>query len=119
MTKNQKMLLGVGAVAVVGYLVYKQMNKSKGFASMAPQPVFAKATGGMSRLAPSFSLAQPCTGANGGGGADASTASGMCCHGECSGKACKCCKTGKYAEGTFNSGCAKATTVASRMGAAY
>jgi hypothetical protein len=26
-TKNQKMLLGVGAVAVAGYLVYQQMNK--------------------------------------------------------------------------------------------
>ena len=27
MTKNQKMLLGVGALAVAGYLIYQQMNK--------------------------------------------------------------------------------------------
>ena len=50
MTKNQKMLLGVGAVAVVGYLVYKQMN-SKVKGGVAPQPAgtatFASATGGM------------------------------------------------------------------------
>ena len=43
-TKNQKMLLGVGAVAVVGYLVYQQMNK-KSFAGEkmnASGRVFAK-----------------------------------------------------------------------------
>ena len=49
MTKNQKMLLGAGAVAVVGYLVYQQMNKSKGFngqifAPSAPSSVFANLT---------------------------------------------------------------------------
>ena len=48
MTKNQKMLLGVGAVAVVGYLVYKQMNKSSFngqiFAPSQPSRVFANLT---------------------------------------------------------------------------
>ena len=39
MTKNQKMLLGVG-VAAVGYLVWKQMSKSS-----APTATFASATG--------------------------------------------------------------------------
>jgi hypothetical protein len=34
MDKNTKMLLGVGAVAVVGYLVYQQMNKPKGFMNL-------------------------------------------------------------------------------------
>ena len=29
MNKNTKMILGVGAVAIVGYLVYKQMSKPK------------------------------------------------------------------------------------------
>jgi len=29
MDKNTKMILGVGAVAIVGYLVYKQMSKPK------------------------------------------------------------------------------------------
>jgi len=33
MNKNTKMILGVGAVAIVGYLVYKQMNKKAGFAN--------------------------------------------------------------------------------------
>jgi len=34
MNKNTKMILGVGAVAIVGYLVYKQMSKPKaGFAN--------------------------------------------------------------------------------------
>jgi len=33
MDKNTKMLLGVGAVAVAGYLVYQQMNKTKSFAT--------------------------------------------------------------------------------------
>ena len=35
MTKNQKMLLGVGALAVAGYLIYQQMNKKNmvGFVS--------------------------------------------------------------------------------------
>jgi len=37
MTKNQKMLLGLGAVAVVGYLVY-QNNKPKGFANAVGKP---------------------------------------------------------------------------------
>ena len=37
MTKNQKMLLGVGAVAVVGYLIY-QNNKPKGFANAVGRP---------------------------------------------------------------------------------
>ena len=41
MTKKTKMLLGVGAVAVVGYLVYKQMNKTKSFVKVAPQKVFS------------------------------------------------------------------------------
>jgi hypothetical protein len=41
MDKNTKMLLGVGAVAVVGYLVYQQMNKPKGFMNLtAPNPAF-------------------------------------------------------------------------------
>jgi hypothetical protein len=52
MDKKTKMLLGVGAVAVVGYLVYRQMNKPKGFmnasgAVFAPQQsgkVFANLT---------------------------------------------------------------------------
>jgi hypothetical protein len=29
MNKNTKMILGVGALAIVGYLVYKQMSKPK------------------------------------------------------------------------------------------
>jgi len=33
MNKNTKMILGVGAVAIVGYLVYKQMNKKAEFAN--------------------------------------------------------------------------------------
>ena len=37
MTKNQKMLLGLGAVAVVGYLVY-QNNKPKGFYGETKKP---------------------------------------------------------------------------------
>jgi hypothetical protein len=53
MTKNQKMLLGVGAVAVVGYLVY-QNNKSKGFAGESRRPFAGErkvqAIGGIGKL---------------------------------------------------------------------
>ena len=34
MNKNTQMLLGLGAIAVVGYLVYQQMNKPKGFMNL-------------------------------------------------------------------------------------
>ena len=99
MTKNQKMLLGLGAVAVVGYLVY-QNNKPKGFAG---EKMNASGRGmfGRTRL----EMVNKCTGANGGTGNDPKSASGMCCHGQQEGNAVKCCKTGKYAEGTFNAGC--------------
>jgi len=60
MTKNQKMLLGVGAVAVVGYLVYKQMNKSKGFAQMQQPRVFSNATGMTSRAKALVPFSIPC-----------------------------------------------------------
>jgi hypothetical protein len=33
MDKNTKMLLGVGVLAVAGYLVYKQMNQPKNMAN--------------------------------------------------------------------------------------
>ena len=42
MTKNQKMLLGVGAVAIAGYLVYQQMNKNS-FANASGRSIFGKA----------------------------------------------------------------------------
>jgi len=45
MDKNTKMLLGVGAVAVVGYLIY-QNNKPKGFANASGRGIFAP-TGGV------------------------------------------------------------------------
>ena len=34
MNKNTKMILGVGAVAIVGYLVYKQQSKKPAFANL-------------------------------------------------------------------------------------
>ena len=117
MTKNQKMLLGLGAVAVVGYFIY-QNNKPKGFAGK--MNATGKGMFGRTRL----EMAQPCTGANGGTSTDPKSPSGMCCHGEQQGNAVKCCKTGKFAEGTFNAGCDKAaasTTIVQRggMGVAY
>jgi hypothetical protein len=104
MTKNQKMLLGLGAVAVVGYFVY-QNNKPKGFAG---EKMNASGRGVFGR--PTLdTLERPCTGANGGSSSDPKSPSGMCCHGQQEGTAIKCCKTGKYAEGTFNAGCAGGT----------
>jgi hypothetical protein len=54
MDKNTKMLLGVGAVAVVGYLVYQQMNK-KSFAgekmNASGRGIFAP-TGGVTSRRP-------------------------------------------------------------------
>ena len=42
MNKNTKMILGVGAVAIVGYLVYKQMSKPKAaFANLTAGPMNA------------------------------------------------------------------------------
>ena len=37
MTKQTKMLLGVGVLAAAGYLLYKQSKKPKAFANMAAQ----------------------------------------------------------------------------------
>jgi hypothetical protein len=67
MDKKTKMLLGVGAVAVVGYLVYQQMNKPKGFMNangmiFAPQEtgnVFMNASGMSRKLSVPFSIACP------------------------------------------------------------
>ena len=43
MNKNTKMILGVGALAIVGYLVYKQMSKPKAsFANLTSRTVLDK-----------------------------------------------------------------------------
>ena len=104
MDKKTKMLLGVGAVAVVGYLVYKQMNQPKGFMNasgtvFAPQEsgrIFANATAGR---------ALPCNGGDGGGGAN-----DLCCRGtvQPNGKF-KCCAGGE-ATGTRFLKCQSAPT---------
>jgi hypothetical protein len=40
MNKNTKMILGVGAVAIVGYLVWKQMSKPKASFANLTAPIF-------------------------------------------------------------------------------
>jgi len=37
MNKNTKMILGVGAVAIVGYLVWKQMSSKASFANLTSE----------------------------------------------------------------------------------
>jgi len=44
MDKNTKMLLGVGVVAVAGYLVYQQMNKTKSFVTSRTKECKKKGT---------------------------------------------------------------------------
>ena len=58
MDKNTKMLLGLGAVAVVGYLIY-QNNKPKGFANASGRGIFAP-TGGVTNS--TFRNTKPKTG---------------------------------------------------------
>jgi hypothetical protein len=113
MTKNQKMLLGVGAVAVVGYLVYQQMNKSKGFAGESRRPFAGErkvqAIGSkLGTLSGKLYMgdAAPCNSGDGAGGANDS-----CCKAKsCTGGKCQCCKGGE-ASGTKSMGCAGATTL--------
>lgn len=73
MTQNQKMLLGVGVLAVAGYLLWQQSQKPKSFANAA------------ARMSPVF----------GGGGCGKGT--GKCCHAKScaedgNGKKCQCCR---------------------------
>ena len=69
MTQNQKMLLGVGVLAVAGYLLWQQSQKKS----------FANAT---ARVKPVF-----------GGGGDCGKRTGKCCHAKtCEGGKCQCCR---------------------------
>jgi hypothetical protein len=123
MTKNQKMLLGLGAVAVVGYFIY-QNNKPKGFAGEK-----MNATGRPRIFGRTVSLENKCKGADGGTGTTPESAGGTCCHSGESVKRAdgrivfKCCKGAQnWAEGTFNGGCtgaASATAARGGMGLAY
>lgn len=38
LTKNQKMLLGVGALAVAGYMIYRNSRKTTSFVNFAARP---------------------------------------------------------------------------------
>ena len=57
MDKNTKMLLGLGAVAVVGYLIY-QNNKPKGFSNASGRGIFAP-TGGVTNSTISRNAVKP------------------------------------------------------------
>jgi hypothetical protein len=108
MTKNQKMLLGVGAVAVaVGYLVYQQ-NKSKGFSN---------AVGKFGSTTTKSIMPNPCNKSDGGN--SAGTAESCCVAHSCIqdkelGQQCACCRGG-FAKNSKNIGC----PTSSKLVAAY
>ena len=116
MDKKTKMLLGVGILAVAGYLVYQQMNKPKGFMNasgmvFAPQErgnTFANAIG--SKFAPT-----PCN-VNDGGVENGGT-SGFCCNGKLVNGKIVCCQGGTNT-GVRNIGCSTSVSAgASKFGA--
>lgn len=83
MNKNQKLLLGVGLVAVAGYLLWQQ-NQKKSFANAM----------GRAKAAPIF-----------GGGGGCGKGSGRCCFAKsCNDGKCQCCK-GFEESGTDKMGC--------------
>jgi hypothetical protein len=106
MDKKTKMLLGVGAVAVVGYLVYQQMNKPKGFMNANGGTIFAPQQSGKVFANATAARALPCNGGDGAGGAN-----DLCCKAKkdlVNGRAV-CCAGGD-ASGARSFGC-KATNV--------
>jgi hypothetical protein len=81
MTQNQKMLLGVGVLAVAGYLLWQQSQKPKSFANAA------------ARMSPVF------------GGGDCGKGTGKCCKAKtCNDGKCQCCR-GFEEKGTNAMGC--------------
>lgn len=84
MNKNQKMLLGVGVLAVAGYLIWKQTQKPKSFANV---------------------VAGPGLGGGGGLGAPCGRGTGLCCNAKkCTRRSCECCR-GFEEPGTKKLGC--------------
>ena len=74
------MLLGVGVLAVAGYLLWKQSQKPKSFANLMANP-------------------------GGGGSGACGRGTGQCCKAsKCKGGSCKCCK-GFEEPGTKAMGC--------------
>ena len=63
MTKNQKMLLGVGAVAVVGYLLWKKQQTA--FTGNAGERTFFNASGTSKIAAPKCGCVTSCTTSSG------------------------------------------------------
>ena len=108
MNKNTKMILGVGALAIVGYLVYKQMNKTA-----TSTASFANVSGriaGGGYLSDTSSSAMRCCGHKS-KVANAESPSGFtfsCCNGQAApysnGNPCDKCPSGKTtASGTLTS----------------